>query len=557
MSTEIAEDVTTTARSIRNPVLSGFHPDPSILRVGDDYYLATSTFEWYPGVRLHHSRDLVHWRALGGIITERRLLDLRGCGDSNGVWAPDLSYHDGLFYLVYSDVASFASGYWDPQNFLTTARDITGPWSDPVRLHAHGFDASLFHDSDGTTWLLSMSADWRPGRDRFAGIEIQRYDPVEGSLVGKAQVIFAGTAVGLTEAPHLYHHDGWYWLVTAEGGTSWAHQVTVARSRNLLGPYEVDPAGPLLTSAGRPDLRLQKAGHGSLVRTQRGQWYLAHLAARPGTPYGNCILGRETAIQQVDWAPGDWPRIADGVPADEVPAPGLPAHPWPAEPAIDHFDTPHLATWWSTLRRPATADWIDLRTRPSHLRIHGGQSPVGKQWPSLVARRVGAARCELSTVVEFEPGDHRHLAGITAYYNTLNWHYLYLTRADDGRTVLELLSSDSGRRTPYPDLTVDVGGNGSNGSNGATGSNGGVSRVGLRAAFDGPVVRFSYDLGAGWQQLPVELDATILSDEHAALIIDGEPAAWGFTGAFLGLWVQDLGNDGVYADFDHATYLEH
>lgn len=541
MSTETAE-VATAARSIRNPVLPGFHPDPSILRVEDDYYLATSTFEWYPGVRLHHSRDLVHWRPLGGIITERRLLDLRGCGDSNGVWAPDLTYHDGEFFLVYSDVASFASGYWDPQNFLVTAPDIAGPWSEPVRLHGRGFDASLFHDDDGSTWLLNMSADWRPGRDRFGGIEIQRYDRAERRLVGQPRIIFTGTPAGLTEGPHLYRHDGWYWLVTAEGGTSWEHQVTVARSRELFGPYEVDPDGPLLTSVGRPDLRLQKAGHGSLVRTQRGEWYLAHLVGRPYTPLGNCVLGRETAIQRVEWAPGGWPRVAGGVPADEVVAPGLPAHPWPAEPATDHFDAAELGPQWSTLRRPATPDWVDLTSRPSHLRIHGGQSPVGRQAPSLVARRVGATHCALETVLEFDPLDHRQLAGITAYYNTLNWHHLYLTRSDDGRRVLELLSSDSGRRTARPDLTVD-----------ATGA----TKVGLRAVFDGSVVRFAYDLGAGWQQLPVELDATILSDEHAALIIDGEPAAWGFTGAFLGLWVQDLGGDGGYADFDHATYLEH
>lgn len=540
MSTQIA-DVATTARSIRNPVLTGFHPDPSILRVGDDYYLATSTFEWYPGVRVHHSRDLVHWRALGGIITDRRLLDLRGCGDSNGVWAPDLTYHDGLFHLVYSDVASFASGYWDPQNYLVTAADINGPWSDPVKLHAHGFDASLFHDADGSTWLLSMSADWRPGRGRFAGIEIQRYDRERRRLVGEPRIIFHGTAAGLTEGPHLYRRDGWYWLVTAEGGTSWEHQVTVARSRHLLGPYLADPGGPLLTSVGDPDLRLQKAGHGCLVQTQHGDWYLAHLVARPYSPRGRCVLGRETAIQQVDWPAGQWPRIAGGIPADDVPAPDLPAHPWPAEPATDHFDAATLAPCWSTLRRPASPDWLDLEARPSHLRIHGGQSPVGRQTPSLVGRRVGAERCALETVVEFDPADHRQLAGVTAYYNTLNWHYLYLTRADDGRVVLELLSCDRGRRTAHPDLTVDVGG---------------AVRVGLRARFDGPAVRFGYDLGAGWRELPVDLDATILSDEHAALVIDGEPAAWGFTGAFLGLWVQDLGGDGVHADFDEATYRE-
>ncbi|MCG5461499.1 glycoside hydrolase family 43 protein [Micromonospora sp. MED01] len=540
MSTDIA-NVATATRSIRNPVLAGFHPDPSILRVGDDYYLATSTFEWYPGVLVHHSRDLVNWRSLGGIITDRRLLDLRGCGDSNGVWAPDLTYHDGQFHLVYSDVASFASGYWDPQNFLVTAEDITGPWSDPVKLHGRGFDASLFHDDDGTTWLLGMSADWRPGRDRFGGIEIQQYDRAARRLVGSPRILFTGSPAGVTEGPHLYRHDGWYWLITAEGGTSWEHQVTVARSRELFGPYEVDPDGPLLTSFGRPDLRLQKAGHGSLVHTQNGEWYLAHLVGRPYSPLGNCVLGRETAIQRVEWPSGGWPRIAGGVPADDVVAPDLPAHQWPAEPETDHFDAPELGPCWSTLRRPATPDWIDMHTRPSYLRVHGGQSPVGRQAPSLVGRRVGARKCSLETVVEFEPADHRQLAGITAYYNTLNWYHLYLTRADDGRTVLELLSSDNGRRTAYPELTVDVDG---------------ATRVGLRAVFDGPAVRFDYDLGAGWQRLPVELDATILSDEHAALIIDGEPAAWGFTGAFLGLWVQDLGCDGVHADFDLATYRE-
>ncbi|MEU8421347.1 glycoside hydrolase family 43 protein [Micromonospora sp. NPDC048835] len=540
MSTDIA-NVATATRSIRNPVLAGFHPDPSILRVGDDYYLATSTFEWYPGVLVHHSRDLVNWRSLGGIITDRRLLDLRGCGDSNGVWAPDLTYHDGQFHLVYSDVASFASGYWDPQNFVVTAEDITGPWSDPVKLHGRGFDASLFHDDDGTTWLLGMSADWRPGRDRFGGIEIQQYDRAARRLVGSPRILFTGSPAGVTEGPHLYRHDGWYWLITAEGGTSWEHQVTVARSRELFGPYEVAPNGPLLTSFGRPDLRLQKAGHGSLVRTQNGEWYLAHLVARPYSPLGNCVLGRETAIQRVEWPSGGWPRVGAGVPADEVVAPDLPAHPWPAEPETDHFDAPELGRCWSTLRRPATPDWVDLRTRPSYLRVHGGQSPVGRQTPSLVGRRVGAMECSLETVVEFAPADHRQLAGITAYYNTLNWHHLYLTRTDDGRTVLELLSSDNGRRTAYPDLTVDACG---------------VTRVGLRAVFDGPAVRFDYDLGAGWQRLPAELDATILSDEHAAMIIDGEPAAWGFTGAFLGLWVQDLGSDGVYADFDLATYRE-
>ncbi|ROT33767.1 glycoside hydrolase family 43 protein [Micromonospora sp. HM5-17] len=535
---------------IHNPVLPGFHPDPCILRVGTDYYIATSTFEWYPGVRLHHSTDLVRWHPLGGILTECRLLDLRGVVDSGGVWAPDLSYVDGEFHLVYTDVASFGSGYWDSQNYLVTARDLAGPWSDPVPLHARGFDPSLFHDEDGRSWLLSMNADWRTGRNRFAGILIQEYDRATRTLVGPERLIFEGTPAGMTEGPRLYRRDGWYYLFTAEGGTSWPHQVTVARSRTLLGPYQVAPGGPLLTSAGRPDLALQKAGHGSLVCTPEGRWYLAHLVARPYSPLGPCVLGRETAIQRVTWDSAGWPRIDGGIPAETVPAPEAPTGSGPVEPASDHddFDGATLGPEWSTLRRPATPDWVRLSVRPSYARIYGGQSPVGRQRPSLVARRVTARHCRLEATMEFHPRTFRQLAGVTAYYNTRNWHYAYLTLDDEGRRVLEVMSSDRGRRVQHTACRVD-----------ATAAD----RIRLRVEFDGPIVRFGYAFcptgrptpsADDWRDLPLELDATILSDEHAAETVDGEPTAWGFTGAFVGLWVQDLGGDGGFADFDSATY---
>ncbi|SDS46640.1 glycoside hydrolase family 43 protein [Actinoplanes derwentensis] len=531
----------TAVGTIRNPVLPGFHPDPSILRVGADYYIATSTFEWYPGVRVHHSTDLVDWRPLGGVLTERRLLDLTGTADSCGVWAPDLTYADGLFHLLYTDVATFAAGYWDPRNYLITAPSMAGPWSDPVVLHGRGFDASLFHDEDGTTWMLSMRADWRPGRDRFAGIEIQQYDPRERRLVGPGgHLIFEGTAAGLTEAPHIYRKDGWYYLITAEGGTSWAHQVTVARSRHLLGGYQVDPAGPLLTSAGRPELGLQKAGHGSLVQTPDGEWYLAHLAARPYAPSGRCVLGRETALQKVEWPPGGWPTVHGGVPAEQVPAPsGTVTPPGPA--GDDDFDGPALGPDWSTLRRPATPDWIDLSARPSHLRIRGGQSPMARHRPSLVARRVTAPRCVFEATCEFTPQSYRQLAGVTAYYNSRNWYYLHVTADDDGTAVLDVLCCDSGHVTAAPGLRTPL--------------EDPARPVEMRVRLDGPALTFAYKPGPGpWHTLDRTFDATTLSDEYAATKAPGEPEAWGFTGAFVGLWVQDLGAEDCWADFDRAVY---
>ncbi|WP_030443332.1 glycoside hydrolase family 43 protein [Actinoplanes subtropicus] len=549
MTSTEATTATVTGRAIQNPVLAGFHPDPSILRVGADYYIATSTFEWYPGVRLHHSTNLVDWTPLGGALNEKRLLDLTGAADSGGVWAPSLTYAHGEFHLLYTDVATFAGGYWDPQNYLVTAPSVSGPWSDPVVLHGRGFDASLFHDEDGSTWMLSMVADARPGHNRFAGISIQRYDRSLRQLTGAEHMIFRGTAAKVTEAPNLYRKDGWYYLVTAEGGTSWEHQVTVARSRAILGPYEADPAGPLLTSNGHPHLALQKAGHGSLVETPAGQWYLAHLVGRPYSPLGRCVLGRESAIQEVTWSEEGWPRIEGGIPADTVPAPlGVtvpPERPVSSdERETDDFDGPTLGVNWSTLRRPATPDWVSLTARPGFLRITGGQSPMSRHRPSLVARRVVARACEFDAVLEFAPRNYRQLAGITAYYNTRNWYYLNVSAEDDGTPVLGLLACDSGTVRAVPDARVEVTGG---------------RRIGLRLRLAGEELSFAYAMEPDrsepdWTAIGPSFDATTLSDEYAATVVAGEPEAWGFTGAFAGMWVQDLGAEGGFADYDRASY---
>ncbi|MFH8468297.1 glycoside hydrolase family 43 protein [Streptomyces sp. NPDC017991] len=527
---------------IQNPVLRGFEPDPVALRVGDDFYLATSTFEWYPGVRIHHSRDLLNWRSLGGVLDDRRLLDLTGVPDSGGVWAPGLSYTDGLFHLVFTVVDTYAEGWKDLPNYVTTAASIEGPWSDPVPLHGRGFDVSLFHDdgegADGRSWLLNMRFDWRPERESFAGIELQEYDRASRKLLGEPRTISVGTAAGVAEGPHLYRRDGWYYLVHAEGGTGYEHGAAVARSRDLFGPYEPDPAGPLLTSRHDPTLELQKAGHCSLVETATGQSYAAHIVARPHTERGRCVLGRETALQPVTWTDDGWPRIAGAVPAVTVPAPALEPAPFPEPSATDTFDSPALGPDWSTLRRPATPDWVE--PAPGRLRVHGGQSPVGRRTPSLVARRVTDARCAFETRMTFNPRTPDHMAGVTAYYNTRNWHYLYVTSDDDGSPQLRALSCEAGRLTAHPPRVPLPQG----------------MPIVLRATLDGPLLRFSYAVqGAGpLRVLPLDLDATVLSDEHADEFHNGQLRVLGFTGAMLCLWVHDLDGGGVHADFAHATY---
>ena len=203
-------------RMIQNPVLSGFHPDPSILRVEDDYYIATSTFEWFPGVQINHSKDLVHWDLLGYPLTRVSQLNMIGEEDSCGVWAPCLSYDKGRFYLIYTDVKSFIGSFKDTHNYLVTAEDIHGPWSEPIYLNSSGFDPSLFHDRDGRKYLVNMVMDHRSySASKFAGIVLQEYSEEERKLVGPKKVIFKGSQLGVTEGPHLYWKDGYYYLMTA------------------------------------------------------------------------------------------------------------------------------------------------------------------------------------------------------------------------------------------------------------------------------------------------------------------------------------------------------
>jgi len=210
--------------AIRNPILPGFNPDPSICRVGDDYYIATSTFEWYPGVQIHHSRDLVNWRLVTRPLDRASLLDLRGEPDSCGVWAPCLSHADGRFWLVYTDVKRLDGSFKDAHNYLVTAPAIGGPWSERVHVNSSGFDPSLFHDDDGRKWFLNMVWNHRDAagahlkHPAFFGIALQEWDAAANRLVGEARTIFAGSPHGLVEGPHLHKRKGWYYLTTAEDG---------------------------------------------------------------------------------------------------------------------------------------------------------------------------------------------------------------------------------------------------------------------------------------------------------------------------------------------------
>lgn len=219
---------------IKNPILKGFNPDPSICKAEDNYYIATSTFEWFPGVQIHHSKDLVNWELIAHPLNRVSQLNILGTPDSGGIWAPCLSYSKGIFYLIYTIVNN--NGHIkDTHNYLVTSSDICGEWSEPVYLNSSGFDPSLFHDDDGKKWLINMKWDNRIGKNNFAGHLLQEYDEKNKCLTGPVINIFKGTDLGCSEGPHIYKHNDYYYLMAAEGGTSYEHAVTLTRSKKNYG----------------------------------------------------------------------------------------------------------------------------------------------------------------------------------------------------------------------------------------------------------------------------------------------------------------------------------
>lgn len=523
--------------TIINPVLRGFNPDPSILRVGDDYYIATSTFEWFPGVQIHHSRDLIHWRLLTRPLSRTSQLDLRGAKGSEGVWAPCLSYDKGVFYLIYTHVRLWTyEGARDLDNYLVTATDIEGEWSEPIYLNSSGFDPSLFHDEDGRKWLVNQLWDHRKGHNKFAGIVLQEYSEEQKCLIGPITNIFTGTELGLVEGPHIYKRNGYYYLLTAEGGTGFRHAVTFARAGSLTGPYEVHPSNPILTSWTGPDLTLQRAGHASLVETAGGEWYMAHLCGRPLPNRGRCILGRETALQRMVWREDDWIYLEAGGnhPLVEVPAPNLEEVIWESEPCRDNFDNEILSIHFQTPRMSLGEEYLSLKERPGYLRLYGSGSLASSFRQSLVARRQQAFCYTASTVVEFEPDAFQQQAGLVTLYDTDNFYYLHITLDEERGRILNILKRDAGSfDEPLREvITIE-----------------GWRRCYLRAEVDYHRLRFFYSAdGSIWTPAGPVFDASILSDEYTV------PNH--FTGAFIGICCQDLSGRRKYADFDYFEYIE-
>ena len=493
---------------LENPVIRGFNADPSFCRVGIDYYVATSTFEWYPGVQIHHSRDLVNWTLVARPLRRASQLDMRGNPDSCGIWAPCLSHADGKFWLVYTDVKRLDGAFKDAHNYIVTCDTIDGDWSDPTYVTSSGFDPSLFHDGDGRKYFVNMRWNHRgkgtglnPANDLFDGIELQERHPERG-LLGEVTTIYTGTSLGLTEAPHLFRRGDYYYLTTAEGGTGYDHAVTLARSFAIRGPYVTHPESHIITARFSPDNPIQRMGHGQYVEGHDGRHWHSYLCGRPQQgPQGLfCVTGRETGLAEMVWR-DDWLWLKGGgqLPPTTI---DLPASRNPSAHVEHDFSGPTLPTDFQWLRTP-------------HPEARRQEEPAYQAEADFLC----------------DPPNWQRAAGLITYYNRHKFHAALITR-EAGERVVTLVSCEGDwpgeALTFHGQFPVADG------------------KVTIGVTVDRAVQRFTVNGTA----IGPTLDASLVSDEGGR----GEHAS--FTGAFVGVVAHDLTGQGWTADVTRFRYAD-
>ena len=463
---------------IKNPILTGFNPDPCICRKGDDFYIAVSSFEWLPGIPIYHSKDLKHWELYTHVLTLNSQVELRKLPSAKGVWAPCLTYceEEDSFYVIYGVMNSMNARYFDVDNYLIKAKDIRGPWTEPVYLHSAGFDASILHDDDGRKYIVSLEWETREGYEKPGVICVAEYDAKNKCLKEYPKRVYnGGTDRGCIEAPHLTKRGEYYYLMCAEGGTGYNHCVTMARSKSPYGPFEKDPMNPILTSSPNnsneradwdhlkpryynPESVLQKSGHGSYVNLDEKTAYLVHLCARPFVPELRCTLGRESAIQKMIWTDDGWLRMADGTNLAKIETEEacLPVFDAEILPDRDDFDETVLRKDYYS-PRIFPNEFTDCTCREGFIRLRGQESLSSLNRVSLLCRKLPSVEVEASICLDFNPEIYQHSAGLVLYYDNMNYIALRKYYSDTlKQPVVAIISLENGEKKEHLDTRTAV-----------------------------------------------------------------------------------------------------
>lgn len=490
----------------RNPVLPGFHPDPSIVKVGDDFYAVNSTFSWFPGLPIMHSRDLVNWTLIGHAIDRADQLDFSGLGTNRGLFAPAIEHHDGKFWIVNTCIEC-------GDNFVITADRPEGPWSDPKWLEFGGIDPSLYFEGD-RAWIVYNDAP--PGEPKYEGhraLWLQEFDKQTMQVLPERTLLVDGGVDPSTnpiwaEGPHIYKIDGWYYLLTAEGGTADQHSQTIYRSRNVDGPYVPGPINPILTQrdlpADRPD-RVEATGHADMVQLEDGSWWGLFLATRPFAGQST-LLGRETFLLPVRWEDG-WPRFLD--PGEAVPPlvakPSLQTSPgaqWTAW--RDSFDAPALSPEWITMRSPGEQSRILHDLDRGEILLQPGAVPAGSlDRFAFIGRRMRHHDAAFTTAVDLTAEDAGDYAGLLAFMDEGHFVTVGIEQGDNAREIVVRLRKDPDdgergeivHRAPWND---------------------GSAQLRLSFAGGSAVAAWREDDDADWTRSPA-IDVEPLSSIHAGL----------------------------------------
>ena len=499
-----------SAQEYRNPVIPGYHPDPSVCRVGDTFYLVNSSFQYYPGVPIFQSKDMVHWQQIGNVLDRESQLPLKGANSWLGIYVPTNRYHEGVYYMITTNVGNGG-------NFMVTATDPCGPWSEPVWLKQQGIDPSLYFE-DGKCYMVSNPGD---------AIWLCEINPKTGEQLTESKRLWQGDGGRYPEGPHIYKKDGYYYLLISEGGTELAHHLTIARSRNIDGPYESNPNNPILTNCSRlgQSLQIQGTGHGDLVQAPDGNWWMVFLAYRN---YGGAYhhMGRETYLAPVEWKEGEWPVVNGGLPVDTlVKAKTLPSVPLEKHLEADADDAPTTGAFeWLQLQNPIPANYRRNDTmavdETYFVRLYPHGTLTENQQPTFVGRRQECANFTLETDV-MTSGNVE--AGLSVYQ--INDGHLDLFVSKRQVALRCKLKSIDYVVKSVPHLRKGA--------------------VKLRISSNGEMYFFYYSLdGKKFHEL-ASMNCSLMSTEVAG----------GFTGVVLGMFAEGKKKSG-HADFRYFHYEE-